>query len=63
VGSKLAILGELSSRTYFMNTVCEHTYYSILARKVNGTHPFNAAIKGILVYSVKICQSLSYRDM
>jgi hypothetical protein len=41
---KLAFLGELSSRTYFMNSMCEHTYYSRLAQEVDCTHLFNTAI-------------------
>ena len=44
VGLKLGFLGELSSRTYFMISMCEHTYYSRLSQKVNCTHLFKTAI-------------------
>jgi hypothetical protein len=47
VGLKLAFLGESTSRTYFMNNMCEHMYYSRLAQKVNCTHLFSTAKKGI----------------
>jgi len=44
VGLKLAFLDELSSRTHFMISMCEHTCYSRLAQKVNCTHLFKTAI-------------------